>query len=148
MKKLPMVLPLVLVLCLTFACEKEDDDVAEQPAVDIATEEAAIREVLETVDEAGRKKDVELYVSAMADDVFTSGGRDKDAIRAQYSDWFSKGNSWDNGIINKMEISSSGDMAYTICRWETFKEDGSSGTASGTIVWKKQADGSWKIVAL
>jgi hypothetical protein len=26
----------VLVLCFSFGCEKEDDDVAEKPAVDIA----------------------------------------------------------------------------------------------------------------
>ncbi|HUV14737.1 MAG TPA: DUF4440 domain-containing protein [Acidobacteriota bacterium] len=48
----------------------------------------------------------------------------------------------------KAEISSSGDMGYTIGYWE-IKADGAASSASGkyVTVWKKQKDGSWKVVA-
>ncbi len=43
MKKLFMILPLVLVLCFAYGCEKEDDDVAE---VDIAAEKQSVEKVI------------------------------------------------------------------------------------------------------
>jgi ketosteroid isomerase-like protein len=146
MKKLFMVLPLVFLLCFTFGCQKAEE-VAEEPAVDIAAEEAAIREVFETTNKAGLAKDVELFMSCMADDLLLANGRDKEATRESYSNWFAEGNYWDNGTIDKIEISSSGDMAYTICRWDIFDEGGSSSKGSNVIVWKKQTDGTWKEVA-
>ena len=48
----------------------------------------------------------------------------------------------------KAEISSSGDMGYTIGYWE-IRTEGAAASASGkyVTVWKKQLDGSWKVVA-
>jgi hypothetical protein len=42
MKKLFMILPLVLVLCFTFSCQ-QGEEVAEEPAVDIAADVESIR---------------------------------------------------------------------------------------------------------
>jgi ketosteroid isomerase-like protein len=42
MKKLLMILPLVLLLCITFSCQKAEE-VAEQPAVDVEADIAAIK---------------------------------------------------------------------------------------------------------
>jgi pimeloyl-ACP methyl ester carboxylesterase len=40
MKKLLMILPLVFLLCFTFGCQKQAEEVAEEPAVDTAEKEA------------------------------------------------------------------------------------------------------------
>ena len=146
MKKLLMILPLVFLLCMTFSCQK-GEEVAEEPVVDIAAEEAAIREVFETTSKAGLAKDVELFMSCMAEDVVAISTGGKDDLREWYSNWFSKGNYWNNGTIEKIEISALGDMAYTVCSWELFNDEGSRGRISNVLVWKKQADGSWKQVA-
>ncbi len=60
MKKLFMILPLVLVLCSTFACEKEDDD--------IVAEKAAIQKAVAAWTKASDEKDVDGLVSYLADD--------------------------------------------------------------------------------
>jgi ketosteroid isomerase-like protein len=48
----------------------------------------------------------------------------------------------------KAEISSSGDMGYTIGYWE-IQTEGTAAIASGkyVTVWRKEKDGSWKVVA-
>jgi ketosteroid isomerase-like protein len=146
MKKLSMILPLAVVLCFAFSCQKTEE-VTEKPAVDIASEVEAIREVFAAQGKAGPAKDVDLFVSYMTDDVVCAGVGDKEAIREWYSNWFSKGNYWDNGTIEKIEVSASGDMAYTVCSWELFNDEGSRAKNSNVLVWKKQADGTWKCVA-
>jgi ketosteroid isomerase-like protein len=146
MKKLFMILPLVFLFCFAYSCQKAEE-VAEEPAVDIAAEEAAIREVFEITNKAALTKDVDLFMSCMADDLLLANGSDKEATHERYSNWFAEGNYWDNGTINKIEISSSGDMAYTICSWDIFDKDGSSSKGSNVLVWKKQEDGTWKQVA-
>jgi ketosteroid isomerase-like protein len=146
MKKLLMMFSLVLVLCFAFACQQAEQ-VAEEPAVDVAAEETAIREVIATADRAARTKDVELFMTCVADDVLLASGRDHEATREWYSNWFAEGNYWDNGTIDKIEFSSSGDIAYTVCSWDMFNEEGSRGKGRNVIVWKKQADGSWKQAA-
>lgn len=147
MKKYLSVIPLVLLVCFVVGCQQPVEEAAEGPAVDIAAEEAAIQEVFMTTNKAGSTKDAELFVSCMADDIVASGLGGKDNIREWYSNWFSKGNYWDNGTIDKIEISASGDMAYTVCSWDMFNDEGSRGKNSNVLVWKKQADGTWKQVA-
>lgn len=48
----------------------------------------------------------------------------------------------------KAEVSSSGDMGYTIGYWE-ISTNGTDVDANGKYltVWKKQNDGSWKVIA-
>lgn len=146
MKKLYMVLPVVLVFCFTFSCQQAEE-VAEEPALDLAAEEAAIRDVFVEQGKAGPAKDADLFVSYLSEDAYSPGIGGKEAIREWYANWFSKGNYWDNGIIEKIEISGSGDMAYAACSWDLFNEEGSRGKTNGVLVWKKQADGTWKQVA-
>ena len=68
MKQLIMILSLVLVLGFAFACQQAEQ-VAEEPAVDIAAEEAAIREAFTAMSAAGPAKDVDILLSYCADDV-------------------------------------------------------------------------------
>ena len=48
------------------------------------------------------------------------------------------------------EVSASGDLAYTIGRWEVLTTDdsgseNSGGTGNYVTIWRRQADGSWKV---
>jgi uncharacterized protein (TIGR02246 family) len=147
MSKYLSVIPLVLLACFAFGCQKQAEEVVKVPAVDIAAEQKAIQEVFMTQSKAGSTKDVELFVSCMAEDVVLAGTGGKDKIRDWYSKWFSKGNYWNNGTIDKIEVSASGDMAYTVGSWDLFNDEGSRRKISGVAVWKKQADGTWKEVA-
>ncbi len=46
------------------------------------------------------------------------------------------------------EVSASGDLGYTIGRWELGPRAGGEPLARGSYVtiWRKQADGSWRVV--
>jgi ketosteroid isomerase-like protein len=149
MKKLLLFLPLVFLLCFTFGCQKAEE-VVEEPAVDIEAERGAVREAFLAQAKAGPAKDVELVMSYVADDAFQCGVGDKEAIREMYADYFSQGRYWNNTTVDKVEVSASGDLAYVIASWENFRdEEGETSTGKGSnlFVLKKQADGTWKIVA-
>ena len=47
MKKLLMIIPLVFLLCLTFSCQKQAEEVAEEPVVDVEAEKANIQSVFD-----------------------------------------------------------------------------------------------------
>lgn len=145
MKNLFVILSLAAVLCTGFSCQKGAEG-GQGPAVDIAAETEALREAFFASQEAGPEKDVDLLLPFVAEDALTSVG-DKDAVREWYTNYFSQGRSWDNPAIDKIELSASGDMAYTVCTWEYFDAGVSAGKGSNLIVWKKQSDGTWKMAA-
>ena len=68
MKKLLFILPLVILLCFTFSCEKEDDDVAEEPVVDIESEKANVQAVLDQYTKAWETLDFEMFSKAFSHD--------------------------------------------------------------------------------
>ena len=148
MKKLLMILPLVLLLCFIFSCQKAKD-VAEQPAVDIAAETEALKQAFGELAKAAKAKDLELIVSTWADDLISFNG-DKEATRAFFAKRLEQGISTEYSL-DKIEISASGDLGYTAFSFEGFRvEDGetiSTGKGFNVTVWKKQADGTWKQVA-
>ena len=146
MKQLFVILPLVLVLCFAYGCELRKER-AEEPAVDIAAETEALRSAFASLSKAGPTKDVSLFMAQMADDVFSSGIGDKEAIREMYASWFAEGNYWEDGAIEKIDVSASGDLAYTIGSFQRFLVGESRDRYTNLSVCKKQTDGSWKIVA-
>jgi uncharacterized protein (TIGR02246 family) len=152
MKKPLFILPLVLLLCFTFSCQKAED-VAEEPAVDIAAEREAVRQAIEAWNSANNSKDLEGMLASVAEDaLFTSGEEflDKKQSGEFWSSQFSQGNYWTSYPPEKLEVSASGDLAYAIHRFEfTSVVEGESETSKGTFcsVWKKQVDGSWKMVS-
>ena len=152
MKKLLMIMSLVLVLCFTFGCQK-GEEVVEEPAVDIVAEEEALSETCEAWLLDGTKHDLEHNMSYLADDVISVGAtmQDKEGMRKFYSDFFSTGGYWTNQSIVRVKVSKSGDMGYTTVSFETVEiVDGETTTTKGGInfIWGKQADGTWKVVAL
>ena len=151
MKKLLMVLPMVFLLCFAFGCQKAEE-VAEEPAVDIAAETEALKEAFWANQKAGTTKDIELMMSFVADDVVSSGIEGgKEGIREWYTNYFEQGRYWDNQSIQKIEVSSSGDMGYIVFSWDSHRVvegEARVNRGSNTVVWKKQADGTWKIAAI
>ena len=151
MKKLLVILALVFLLCFTFSCQKAEE-VTEEPAVDIAAEEAAVREAYLAMSKAGPAKDVDLFLSYCADDIIRAAGilQDKEAMREFYTEWFAEDNYWANDSIEKIILAASGDLALVIYSYERFwVDEGETKSTKGTddMTWKKQADGTWKILA-
>jgi ketosteroid isomerase-like protein len=154
MKKLLMILPLVFLLCLTFGCQKAEE-VAEEPVVDVEVELAAIGEVWTAWIKAGDAKDVEGSLSCMTDDVDFVVGTSvltKEAARDFWMDHYSQGNYWTIYPLDKTTVSASGDIAYSVGPVQFTRvvegEEKPGNKFYSIIVWKKDAGGSWKIVAL
>lgn len=101
---------------------------------------------------AAATKGFEGWMSFFAEDasIFPEGGpiiTGVEKIRAYYEEtgFDPKSLSWKPV---KAEVSSSGDMGYTIGYWE-ISTTGTDVSANGKYltVWKKQLDGTWKVVA-
>ena len=152
MKKLKMILPLMFLLCFTMSCQS-GKDAAEEPAVDIEKETQALRQAVIEWCKAGPAQDVEILMSYIADDVDLVFSKllDKAQMRENYAKRFTRGDSWINQPPAKVVVSASGDLAYTIAAYEYHRAgEGETRTSEGynLVVWRKQADGRWKVVAL
>ena len=146
MKKLFPIVSTLLVLAIS-GCA---------PQVDLEAEAAAIRSADADCLKAWAAKDVDLVLSCYSDDasVLPSNApiaTGKEAIRALWSQVFETPGfavSWD---ISKLEVSRAGDLAYGHGTYEAMVNDaaGNPVTERGKWVgvWKKQADGQWKLVA-
>ena len=149
MRKLFTIIPLLILICFTFSCQQAED-VAEEPAVDIAAEKEAVREAFWVQANAVKAKDAELMASTWADDFISSRG-DKEATREWFTNRFEQGRYEDNFSIDKIEISASGDLGYIAFSFEYYRDEEGKTTSAGkgfnVQVWKKQADGTWKLVA-
>ena len=84
MKKLLMIIPLVILLCFTFSCQQYYEEVAEEPAVDIAAEEAAIRETMKTAIDGLNNHDIQAHLSTLTEDFETWSGRGEKNAREKY----------------------------------------------------------------
>ena len=123
--------------------------------VDLEAEAAAIRSADADCLKAWAAKDVDLALSCYSDDasVFPSNApivTGKEAIRALWSQVFEIPGfavSWD---ISKLEVSRAGDLAYGHGTVEAMVNDAAGNPVKErgkwVGVWKKQADGQWKLV--
>lgn len=148
---------IILSCAAILACAACQQPAAETSSVDKDAEAAAIAKVEDAQIQAINAKDAAASGAVYSDDaVFveesgtsTEGG---DAIRAAFAEMtkdpalaieFQKG---------KTIVSDSGDMAYSTATYTytaTDQETGQPVTTKGSnlSVWRKQADGSWKLVA-
>jgi hypothetical protein len=149
MKKIFMVLPLVFLLCLAFGCQ-QGEEVAEEPAVDIAAESEAMKEVF-WVYANGLVKAEEQWASILEDDVITFRG-DKEDFVEWVTNRRSQGLFVKNQSILKIELSASGDMGYVAFSFDYVQEEEGEEEVTNkgynVMVFMKQADGTWKIAAL
>jgi ketosteroid isomerase-like protein len=154
MKKLLMILPMVFLLCFTFGC-KQAEEVAEEPAVDIEAEVEAVREANTAWQKASEAQDMDAVMSFFADDfVRLRGGtnsiQNKAEEREGWSKWYADGwkSTWEP---TKVEVAGSGDLAYVYGVYHNERVvDGEIQKSQGGFlnVWKRQADGSWKLAAI
>jgi uncharacterized protein (TIGR02246 family) len=137
------------VFFLAAGCEKAPVDTRPQ-------DERAIREADAAALQAVQTRDVDRAVANYAADASwlppnapaVSG---KDAIRAGWSRLMASPGFAIDWQIDKVEVARAGDLAYTLYTYQltTQGPDGKIATDRGKdmAVWKKQADGIWKIVA-
>jgi ketosteroid isomerase-like protein len=154
MKKLFMVLPLVFLLCFTFSCQKAEE-VAEEPVVDVEAEKEAVLKADGDWLKSVSDRDIERVLEYYADDMIwlvpkVPMMRGKDAIRKFWEMDFAGPDyvlSWEP---IKVEVSQSGDLAYTLGTWsgEAKDKEGNPINLGGeyVAVWRKAPNGNWKLV--
>lgn len=152
MKKLLTIIPLAILLCFSFSCQQAEE-MAEEPAVDLEVEREAVREADTGWSTAFREKDVDAIPTFLADDCVITGAdifRDKEWYREFWTEQFSQEGAETSWVTDKVILADPGDLAYTLSTAEHIRiVEGETRTSKQTFlaVWKKQADGSWKVVA-
>lgn len=123
--------------------------------VDVSAEEAAVRKTDADWLAAATAHDLNRILPFWADDatIFAPGTPavvGKEAIRKYVSDAFATTGFSITWKTDKVEVSQSGDMAYSTGtdRMSVNGPDGKPLTedARGVAIWKKQPDGSWRCV--
>jgi uncharacterized protein (TIGR02246 family) len=126
---------------------------AAAPAVDLAKEEAAIRETDAQWLASAKSRDVEKAVSFWSDDAIilqpdTPPIVGRDAIRKYVSEAFASPDFSITFVTDTVTVAASGDMAYETGRdTMTFRPPGGKRMTinnRGVVVWRKQTDGKWK----
>ena len=130
---------------------------AQQPAPDTrAADEAAIRNAEAAWSKVAEAKQVDAMVAYYADDasLFLDNApiaTGKDAIRRTWEEMFQAPGFSLSWKPVQVEVALSGDLGYSRGTYELTMNDpkGKPMTDRGkyVVVWKKQADGSWKAVA-
>ena len=126
------------------------------PQVDIAAEQAAIRDLTDVQWlNAEQAKDVDTVLSFFADDASVLSPNapivtGKEAIRARLSEEYSGPGFAISWQTTKVEVSRSGDLAYSHGTYEVTVNvpEGNPVTDKGkwVTVWEKQPGGTWKVV--
>lgn len=140
---------LALSVCCCSGCQQEAVDTRAQ-------DERAIREADAATLKAAQVNDVDGAVANYADDAswlppnapMVNG---KTAIRAGWAKLIGSRGFTIDWQIDKLEVGRAGDLAYTIYTYQLGLEgaNGKPFTDQGKdmAVWKKQSNGTWKIVA-
>jgi uncharacterized protein (TIGR02246 family) len=152
MKKLLFVVSLVLLFCLVVYCQIILKEKPKLP-VSTKTEINAINELFMAWAKAFEAKDIDRICSFFTDDFvypYSDSLRDKKWLREFYIKSFSEGGAYKIYLPDKVEVSASGDLAYTVnCNDFTVVTKGEAKTTKfcSLEVLKKQKDGSWKFVS-
>lgn len=136
---------LVILLGVMTACTR---------SVDVATTRAALQDADRAFDLATSERRLDGWVEFFADDgaMLRPGGAvtGRAAIREHMSPVLRDTSFTLRWNPTHADAGASGDLGYTVGRYEARRRDAKGGTAvrTGTYltIWKKQADGSWKVV--
>ena len=139
----------VVVLLMMWGCG------TQTPPDTRAADEKTIRDLDAQWEKAAAARDVDGTVSYYADDASLLApnvaiASDKASIRASWAGLLGPDNSlaWQ---ANKAEVARSGDLAYIIGSYQLTMKDSQGKPAADrgkfVEVWKKQADGKWKVEA-
>jgi uncharacterized protein (TIGR02246 family) len=140
--------------CSTGGGDQPQPQVAVQPADTRASEEAAIRAASAAWSQASAAKDVDKTVSFYGDGAVVMSPKapavhGSENIRKGWAEGFATpgpGLSWRTTAV---EVARSGDLAYENGTYDfvTTGKDGKTSDEKGKylVIWKKQADGAWKV---
>jgi uncharacterized protein (TIGR02246 family) len=126
----------------------------EAPKDTRATDEVAIRQQSMAWSNAAQSHDLDKALSFYTADAVALPDRapiatDKDAIRAEWQNVFSNKDATLSWKTTAVGVAKSGDIAYEYGAYTVNfpGKDGQVSTVTGkyVLVWKKQADGSWKV---
>ena len=145
----PSAILVVMATCFGIACAPE------LPPIDLAAEEAAIRELTADWFAAEARRDIEASLSYLAPDaVIQPEGAatitDSAETRALYEEFFAA--PFTDLVMEPrtVVVAASGDLAYDVGPWRMVFE-GPDGRAEApgksTIIWRK-VDGQWKVVVM
>ena len=157
MKNPILVVFLVFLLCFAFGCQKQGEEVAEEPAIDIQTDIDAIKDVLNQYAVACNTRDFELWISLWADEGVqmppdAPARIGKEQIREAMSPLFEQMD-LSIAITSLWDVKVYGDIGLTCCNYTldlTPKAGGETIHAvrdgKALTLGKRQSDGSWKII--
>lgn len=146
----PTFISVLAVSLVSFGCAPPAEELAEEPAVDLAAE----REALMAADKAWSESidDTDAFLSFFAEGAdfmpFGAPLAQGNAIRTTWEGLTSMPGFALQWQATDAEVADSGDLGYTIGTFElTTEQDGTPMTTVGkyVTVWSKQADGSWKV---
>ena len=125
-------------------------------AADTKSIEQALRDLDAQWSAAAGAKDLEKTISFYSEDAIVlptnaPAAATKDAIRNTWKDLLASPGLAISWKTTKVEVAKSGDIAYTTGTYELTMNDASGKPVPDhgkyVEVWKKQADGKWKVVA-
>ncbi len=128
MKKICMILPLVFLLCFNFGCQKQAEEVAEEPVVDVEAEIANIQSVFDQYAKAWKTKNIDLFAEIFSDDahmvIFDTETR------------YDGGEAWKERLQNSFDLIDDINI--------TFRDYSIKVHPSGTIAWLSAfEDATW-----
>jgi ketosteroid isomerase-like protein len=126
---------------------------ARDTTADVEAAKRAIRITDLELAKAVADRSLQSFVSMVDDDAVFFGreiSRGRDAVSKAWLPFFTDGSLFLKWHPTQVEVSSSGDLGYSIGEYERVGKDssGNPATATGSYVsiWRKQPDGRWKIV--
>jgi uncharacterized protein (TIGR02246 family) len=149
-KKMLFVVALVLLFCLVIYSQIK---VKPKLSEISKTELGAIHEMYAAWAKAFEANDADRICSFFTDDFVIPYGdslRDKKWYREFLVKRISEGAAWKIYLPERVEVSASGDLAYTVGYYDyavVTKGEAKTEKHCGLDVLKKQKDGSWKLVA-
>jgi len=155
MKKPLTVIPLVLLLCFAFGCQKGEELAeevkAEQPIMDMAQVRQAIEETNVKFGEAIRTGDATALATFFTEDARILPQNSemivgREGIEAFWSRSLQMGIK--DFILTTVEVLEMGDMVCEIGKYDlTIQPEGQEAIKDNgkyVVIWKKAADGTWK----
>jgi ketosteroid isomerase-like protein len=156
MKKFLTIIPLVILLCFTFGFQKQGEEVAEEPVVDVEADIRAIKALLDEFDVSLNAGDFERRVSLYYAEDAVRMPPDEPMVKGKAAilAWSKKGAELYTYQLDNVaeDVQVDGDLAFmrgTFSGTLTPKAGGEPITALGKwmAVYKRQVDGSWKCIA-
>ena len=126
---------------------------AVQPGADLEAAKREIRIADLELAKAVADRSLEAFVAKVDDDAVFFGrdiSRGREAVSKAWLPFFTDGSLFLRWHPTQVEVSSSGDLGYSIGEYERIGKDasGKPDTATGSYVsiWRRQPTGRWKIV--